>query len=489
VTIARFALYPLIVGALVTSTAAHATPPKAIIDSWQENMIRSVENLPPERRESYMMKLTTDAKKDLDQVTCVKEQDAQETVALVKKAVENINKAIARFSVTMRYGYIPRCDAPNAKNERRLKVDFVFGGIDKVTGGVHEFDKSLVDRRILEMMIALKDWTHPKNAALTKDRQAGAFADLIHTHTQRLGAFPCSPDPSDRLFAYVKGQLQESMRIAHEYIDTRKIEVECRGNRLAITLEAYPIVSVGGSVQYVDPNAKIRANANTPPYPEAEQHAANLDKIKHAIEVWGDMAKKAINETHEAKKTKVEVDAATIAAAKVISTVACLRTSEADLQDLVAKEVKKRSFDMDVNASGECDQQKHTWTVNFTVAAVRIPYDAAKDGKGVNFSQGVAADLIIDEFFTKAKTFIDPKTVGWQKLIEQTPAFKEKVAGYVGQLNKITCGPSDKVAEYVQSEITKKASSATAYIKINSVRAACSSGHLAVALDADPVHP
>jgi len=360
VTIARFARYPLIAGALVISTAAHAGTPKGIISSWQEYMIRSVENLEPQRRENYMMKLTTDAKKDLDQVPCLKEQDAQDTVALVKTAAENINKAIARFSVKMGYGYIPRCDAPNAKNERKLKVDFVFHGLEKVAGGVP---------------------------------------------------------------------------------------------------------------------------------PEAKLVAANLERIKHAVELWGDMAKKAINETHDAQKTKAEVDGATYAAVKVISLVPCERTAEADIEDLVAKEVKKRGFDMDVNASGECDAQKHMWKVNFTVKAVRIPYDAARDAKGVNFSQGAAADLIIDDFFSKAKTFIDPKTVSWQRFMEQIPAFKDKVAGYMGQLNKITCGPSDKVAEYVQSEITKKASGAKAYIKINSVRAACNGGRVAVALDAEPVHP
>jgi hypothetical protein len=100
------------------------------------------------------------------------------------------------------------------------------------------------------------------------------------------------------------------------------------------------------------------------------------------------------------------------------------------------------------------------------------------------------ADLIVDQLFTDAKTFIEPQAFG-PKLDRQVAAARQKINGYWGRLNQIKCGATstDKTAGYAQNLITTKARDSGKYLKVDNARVGCTSGHRDVAMTIDPVPP
>ena len=218
---------------------------------------------------------------------------------------------------------------------------------------------------------------------------------------------------------------------------------------------------------------------------QAAQRKQDAARVDGEVAAWADNVLNFTKAIHSDSSLKTAVDTATIAAAGRLQAIPCRFTSDANIHDVVAREVGKRKLQLDYDASGKCVGNK--WEVTFKVTKIAAAFDVNKDAGGVTYEATRQATKAADDFFAAAGQ-IKFDGVGWDKRADLLKQLDQAVSDHKARIGEIACQTSstDRTAGFVQDLLTAKANEKRGAILVKDIRVSCGGGHLVASMKAEP---
>jgi hypothetical protein len=219
---------------------------------------------------------------------------------------------------------------------------------------------------------------------------------------------------------------------------------------------------------------------------QAAQRKLDAARVDAEVAAWADNVLNFTKAIHSDTSLKTTVDTATSAATGRLQAIPCRFTSDANIHDIVAREVERRKLQLDYDASGKCVANK--WEVTFKVTKIAAAFDVNKDAGGVSYEATRQATKAVDDFFAAAGQ-IKFDGVSWDKRTDLLRQLDQVVGDHQARIREITCQTSstDRTAGFVQDLLTTKASEKRGAILVKDIRVSCNGGHLVASLKAEPV--